>query len=517
MAWLSGYNTRRKITIDHTKIDSDLTDFPVLVKLTSSNFDFSKANSDGYDIRFTEDDGTTLLKYERERHDSANQIAEYWVKIPSVSSSADTEFYIYYRTTDTADGADPTNVWDSNYELVTHMKDDPDTSHVADSTANNNDGTKKAANEPIEADGKIAKAQDFDGSNDYISCGTDIGLTRWTLEAWIKKTGAFNWDAIITKRPTTNSDMNYYFQLGDESATFKNEIGGGFYDGDWRNVWTDTDPIALDTYYYVVLTFDGTYLKIYVDGVLKKTSSDLSAYTPNSASTTPVRIGAEKDGPSDFFNGIIDEARISDIARSASWLKATYNSGNDTLVSYGSEEHGYLETLTETLGLTDTLQKTTIFSKVLTENLSLSDTIQKVTRFSKTLTEDLTLTDVVTVLKKFIVNLIETLNLSDALDKLTNFKKTISETLNLSDTVSIIKKFFVSLSETLHLSDAVSRVTKFKKTIIETLHLSDIVSIAGGWFKQIKHTTSWSKQTKHSTAWTKLTKHSTSWTNQTKH
>jgi len=202
MAWLSGYNTRRKITIDHTKIDSDLTDFPVLVKLTSSNFDFSKANSDGYDIRFTEDDGTTLLKYERERHDSANQIAEYWVKIPSVSSSADTEFYIYYRTTDTADGADPTNVWDSNYELVTHMKDDPDTSHVADSTANNNDGTKKAANEPIEADGKIAKAQDFDGSNDYISCGTDIGLTRWTLEAWIKKTGAFNWDAIITKRPT---------------------------------------------------------------------------------------------------------------------------------------------------------------------------------------------------------------------------------------------------------------------------------------------------------------------------
>ena len=41
MAFLSGYTTRRKITIDKSKIDSDLTDFPVLVKLTSSNFDFS--------------------------------------------------------------------------------------------------------------------------------------------------------------------------------------------------------------------------------------------------------------------------------------------------------------------------------------------------------------------------------------------------------------------------------------------------------------------------------------------
>jgi len=81
MAWLTGWTYRKKITIDETKVDADLTDFPVLVKLTSTNFDFSKARSDGYDIRFTSSDGTTLLKYERERHDATNQVAEYWVKI----------------------------------------------------------------------------------------------------------------------------------------------------------------------------------------------------------------------------------------------------------------------------------------------------------------------------------------------------------------------------------------------------------------------------------------------------
>jgi intein/homing endonuclease len=142
MAWLSGYSHRRKITIDNTKVDSTLTDFPVLVKLTSANFDFSQANSDGFDVRFCSNDGETLLKYERERHDSANELAEYWVKVPSVSDSADTYIYLYYRTEDTADGADPENVWDSNYKAVHHLKD-ATTSTVLDSTSNNNDGTKK--------------------------------------------------------------------------------------------------------------------------------------------------------------------------------------------------------------------------------------------------------------------------------------------------------------------------------------------------------------------------------------
>ena len=68
--WLTGWAERIKITTDQTDIDADLTDFPVLVKLTSTNFDFSKARSDGFDIRFTSSNGTTLLKYEREKHDS---------------------------------------------------------------------------------------------------------------------------------------------------------------------------------------------------------------------------------------------------------------------------------------------------------------------------------------------------------------------------------------------------------------------------------------------------------------
>ncbi|NTW31555.1 MAG: hypothetical protein HGB12_02845, partial [Bacteroidetes bacterium] len=84
---LTGWQYRKKITIDQTKVDANLTNFPILVSLSSSNFNFSKARSDGYDICFTSSDGTTLLKYERERHDQTNSLAEYWVKVPSVSGT----------------------------------------------------------------------------------------------------------------------------------------------------------------------------------------------------------------------------------------------------------------------------------------------------------------------------------------------------------------------------------------------------------------------------------------------
>jgi len=70
-AWDAWYNAdwqyRKKITIDHAKVDANLTDFPVLVKLNDDNFDFSKAQEDGTDVLFTDDSGN-LIPFERERH-----------------------------------------------------------------------------------------------------------------------------------------------------------------------------------------------------------------------------------------------------------------------------------------------------------------------------------------------------------------------------------------------------------------------------------------------------------------
>ncbi|MGI6099581.1 MAG: DUF2341 domain-containing protein [Kiritimatiellia bacterium] len=86
-------------------ITENLADFPLPVRLHAGNFDFRHANTDGLGIRFTADDGVTPLSFERERHDSATQQAEYWVRLPQLASDGPTKFYLYATQAPLADAA----------------------------------------------------------------------------------------------------------------------------------------------------------------------------------------------------------------------------------------------------------------------------------------------------------------------------------------------------------------------------------------------------------------------------
>ena len=97
MSFLPGYTKRKKITIDHTKVDAT-TDIKVRVALTSGNFTWADTTDTGFDIQFTSSDGTTLLNFDRDYHDKPNSVAEYHVSVPSASSTVDTDFYMYFKS-----------------------------------------------------------------------------------------------------------------------------------------------------------------------------------------------------------------------------------------------------------------------------------------------------------------------------------------------------------------------------------------------------------------------------------
>jgi len=103
---------RRQIAVTEQS-GNDLTDYQVLIKLNSSNFDFSHANEDGSDIRFH--DGNNFLSYWIEKWDSANQEAKIWVKVPSIPASSSTSFYMYYgnpNVTSASNGEDTFEFFD---------------------------------------------------------------------------------------------------------------------------------------------------------------------------------------------------------------------------------------------------------------------------------------------------------------------------------------------------------------------------------------------------------------------
>ena len=330
---LLGWQYRKKITIDCSKISNDLDNFPVLVKLDGSNFDWTHALDNGDDIRFTDGNCSTEYKYERERHDSSNGYAEYWVKIPSISSTKNTVFYIYYGNSSASDGSDPMNVWDDNFMMVQHMKDNT-ASTIEDSTANNNDGTKKAANEPIENVGKIDNAQSFDGVDDYVDCGDKPVFEfsgDFSVETWVKH--SVDTDQVYVCK-WTGSGLGSQWWLGFNlqkayfgvctSSGAKLTSGTNIADGQWH---------------HVVGRRSGTTIYIYQDGVLKGSTTDSTGDA--GVNDAPLTIGKRGDATW-WFNGTIDEVRISNIARSEAWIKASYHSGNDNLLSYGSEETLYV-------------------------------------------------------------------------------------------------------------------------------------------------------------------------------
>ena len=91
--WDSDWEYRRPITIQS---NASLTDYQVLIELNDTNFDFSKTNSDGSDIRFVDEDDATKLSYWIEEWDASSQSAKIWVNVTSIPAGEKT-IYLYYN------------------------------------------------------------------------------------------------------------------------------------------------------------------------------------------------------------------------------------------------------------------------------------------------------------------------------------------------------------------------------------------------------------------------------------
>ena len=95
-AWYnSNWQYRKKLTIDYNEVGATLTNFPVLVSLSSDTDLAADAQDDNDDILFTGSNGTTKLDHEIEYFNGTTGQLIAWVKIPSLSNTVDTDIYMY--------------------------------------------------------------------------------------------------------------------------------------------------------------------------------------------------------------------------------------------------------------------------------------------------------------------------------------------------------------------------------------------------------------------------------------
>jgi len=89
----SSWQYRNPITVSNSS-GSTLSNFQVKVTL-SSPFDFTKAKSDGSDIRVTASDGATSIPFWLESWNATSQAGSVWIQVPSIPTTG-TTVYIYY-------------------------------------------------------------------------------------------------------------------------------------------------------------------------------------------------------------------------------------------------------------------------------------------------------------------------------------------------------------------------------------------------------------------------------------
>ena len=323
------YTYMKKITVANTGLDENLTDFPLLVKV-SNDTDMSTTNvqADGDDIRFSTATGMTLpFETEEFVNDSGSGSGFFWVKIPKIVSGADggghgsgALIYILYGSGAAVNGQNNTTVWDTDFKGVWHMHDA--SSPATDSTINENDGTQNGG-VTFGASGKIDGATSFTG-DDFFSTN-DIDLTTGTLSTWVKRSSVTGTrQFLLGETSTSGSDaaQSVWFEIFSDNKLYV-MLGNGILTDD-SNYSTNT--IADTNWHHASVTFDGSHITYYIDGIA--CGQYTQTVTPSDLDTN-FRIAASRyTGYEGYLLGSLDEARVSDIARSAEWIAYEYANMN---------------------------------------------------------------------------------------------------------------------------------------------------------------------------------------------
>ena len=358
MAFPTGWSKKQKITIDNTKVSgsSNLTDYPIMID--EDIFDaeiFSNTKSDGGDIRASSDAaGSTELAVDVVRWDTSGQTGVIFVKIPTLSYNSDTDIYIWYDNSGASMPADSdtygrNNVWVSTYKGVWHLQEAVNTTAggYEDSTSNGQDmtGVSMAL---TEVNGKFGKAQDFDGTADYIkrtsANAISTATTNMTVSAWIN-TDVDSSAYTILGTSDEALDTKYWRLLTfDQSSTHRFQVNAENAGGARRIAGTTTE-ISTGTWYYVHLTSDGTNYKLYVNGTLQSETAAVGSDDGHLFGDIPDRdnftVGTyERTSTTQFFNGKIQEVRVEETERDVDWITTEYNNMNSASTFASSEVIG---------------------------------------------------------------------------------------------------------------------------------------------------------------------------------
>lgn len=221
--------------------------------------------------------------------------------------------------------------------LVGYWKFDEGSGNIAhDSSGNGNDGALISG--PQWVTGVYGNALRFDGLGSYVNIVDSPSLrvsgNQVSAELWFKPTVTLDNNTaplnILDKGNEYSFIMNHaHLPPVNGEIVFVIALGNP---PQWYWIGTTTNHWTAGSWYHIAGTYDGSYLKVYVNGVLENSvalSGDLHT------ETFPLVAGGSTWGsarPWLFFSGTIDEVKVYNCARTAEEIWSDYNAVNRALI-----------------------------------------------------------------------------------------------------------------------------------------------------------------------------------------
>jgi hypothetical protein len=349
--WLDGFSNRIKATIGASLIDSELTDFPVMIHLSDScgiggtdlSEIFDDLGTNSKKIAITTSGGTTQCPVEIENWDNVGEKAVLHTKVPVIGATDDTVLYLYFNSAandnttyvGTTGATIAQTVWNDDFVSVHHMMQDPSggANCILDSTDSELNGTPENMDVGNWEDMTFGKGLRYNGQNEGINFGdtplVDFADGDFSFMAKISVEDFVNMGVIWGKDGPGQRQFEFAYMGNWE----KELIIDYFAAAANYQLKTDANTITAPGEHVIYAVRESDYLRIYMDGVEIKSES-LVGSTSMDAKADELYLG--KRGYGNYFEGVIGEAQIMSVAPPAPWVKATYNTLYDTLITYSA-------------------------------------------------------------------------------------------------------------------------------------------------------------------------------------
>jgi hypothetical protein len=184
----------------------------------------------------------------------------------------------------------------------------------------------------------FAYARQFVGaSSQYITVpyNSVLNTTLLAVDLWIKFTSLSGTFTVIGRMDSAGN-LPFMMQFNGGTLVFQVQSVAGY-----RTLnWTYGGAITTDVFYYLALTFDGQFSRIFQHGVQAAIQDFGSSSNLMTGYTFPLTIGrADYGGGGQYFSGVLGEVRLSNRARAPWEIYNTWKGlqARDPVAGFGVE------------------------------------------------------------------------------------------------------------------------------------------------------------------------------------